>query len=84
MIIVIDASVAAKLFFQKEHSLEALNLLSNPFELKAPDLLYLGMESLLCKRTRRKELSIAGTFGDGRLSSDADFILSSTKLRRSV
>jgi predicted nucleic acid-binding protein len=35
-----------------------LSLLGNPFELKAPDFLYLELENLLCKRTRRKELSI--------------------------
>jgi hypothetical protein len=58
MIIVIDASVAAKWFFQEEHSEDALSLLGNPFELKAPDFLYLELENLLCKRTRRKELSI--------------------------
>ena len=59
MIIVIDASVAAKWFFQEEHSDAALSLLGNPFELKAPDFLYLELENLLCKRTRRKELSIS-------------------------
>ena len=59
MIIIIDASVAAKWFFQEEHSDAALTLLGNPFELKAPDFLYLELESLLCKRTRRKEISIA-------------------------
>jgi predicted nucleic acid-binding protein len=59
MIIVIDASVAAKWFFQEEHSDAALSLLGNPFELKAPDSLYLELENLLCKRTRRKELSVA-------------------------
>jgi predicted nucleic acid-binding protein len=59
MIIVIDASVVAKWFFQEEHYDAALSLLGNPFELKAPDSLYLELENLLCKRTRRKELSIA-------------------------
>ena len=60
MIVVIDASVAAKwFFFDEEHSDAALSLLGNPFELNAPDFLYLEMESLLCKRNRRKELSIS-------------------------
>ena len=58
MIVVIDASVAAKWFFNEEHSDAALSLLGNPFELNAPDFLHLEMESLLCKRNRRKELSI--------------------------
>ena len=58
MIVVIDSSVAAKWFFNEDHSDAALSLLGNPFELNAPDFLYLEMESLLCKRNRRKELSI--------------------------
>jgi predicted nucleic acid-binding protein len=58
MIIVIDASVAAKWFFQEEHSMSALNLLDNHFELNVPDFFFLEMNSLLCKRTRRRELSI--------------------------
>ena len=58
MMVVIDASVAAKWFFNEDHSDAALSLLGNPFELNAPDFLYLEMESLLCKRNRRKELSI--------------------------
>jgi predicted nucleic acid-binding protein len=37
MIIVIDASVAAKWFFQEEHSMVALNLLDNHFEINVPD-----------------------------------------------
>jgi len=58
MIIVIDASVAAKWFFQEEHSIAALDLLDNRFELNDPDFFFLEMNSLLCKRTRRRELSI--------------------------
>ena len=59
MIIVIDASVAAKWFFQEEHSMSALNLLDNRFELNVPDFFFLEMNSLLCKRTRRGELSVS-------------------------
>lgn len=62
MIIVIDASVAAKWFFDEEHSIAALNLLDNPFELNAPDFFFLEMNSLLCKRARRQELSITEAF----------------------
>ena len=58
MIIVIDASVAAKWFFQEEHSMEAINLLDNHFEINVPDFFFLEMKSLLCKRTRRRELSL--------------------------
>lgn len=59
MIIVIDASVAAKWFFQEEHSMAALNLLDNHFELNVPDSFFLEINSLLCKRTRRRELSVS-------------------------
>lgn len=62
MIIVIDASVAAKWFFDEEHSMAALNLLENPFELNAPDFFFLEMNSLLCKRARRLELSTTEAF----------------------
>jgi len=62
MIIVIDSSVAAKWFFDEEHSMAALNLLDNPFELNAPDFFFLEMKSLLCKRARRLELSITEAF----------------------
>jgi predicted nucleic acid-binding protein len=58
MIVVVDASVAAKWFFCEEHSDAALNLLDNHFELNAPDLIFVELESLLCKRVRRRELSI--------------------------
>lgn len=62
MITIIDASVAAKWFFDEEHSIAALNLLDNPFELNAPDFFFLEMNSLLCKRARRLELSITEAF----------------------
>jgi predicted nucleic acid-binding protein len=62
MITIIDASVAAKWFFNEEHSMAALFLLDNPFELKAPDLFFLEMNSLLCKRVRRLELSVTEAF----------------------
>lgn len=58
MIVVVDASVAAKWFFCEEHSDAALNLLDNHFELNAPDLIFVELDSLLCKRVRRRELSI--------------------------
>lgn len=62
MLIVIDASVAAKWFFNEEHSGSALGLLDSSFELRAPDFFFLEMNSLLCKRTRRRELSIGEAF----------------------
>lgn len=62
MIVVVDASVAAKWFFDEEHSVAALNLLGNPFELSAPDFFFLEFDSILCKRTRRQELSVMEAF----------------------
>jgi len=62
MRVVVDASVAAKWFFDEEHSDAALNLLDNPFELNVPDFIFLELDSLLCKRARRRELSVREAF----------------------
>ncbi len=63
MIVVVDASVAAKWFFiGEEHSEVALNLLGNPFELHAPEFFFLEVDSILSKRTRRRELSESEAF----------------------
>ncbi len=62
MIVIVDASVAAKWFFIEEYSAAALDLLDNPFELHAPDFLYLELNSLLVKRVRRRELVIREAF----------------------
>ncbi len=57
MIVIVDASIAAKWFFGEEYSEVTLNLLDNPFDLHAPEFFFLEMDSILCKRTRRRELS---------------------------
>lgn len=57
MIVIVDASVAAKWFFEEKYSDESLLLLGNPYELHAPEFFFLEIDSILCKRTRRRELS---------------------------
>ena len=50
---VVDASVAAKLYYQEEQSDQAAAALRNADHLIAPELLYLEMASIAAKRTRR-------------------------------
>jgi predicted nucleic acid-binding protein len=57
MIVVVDASVAAKWFIAEDNADEALLLLDKPFDLHAPDLLYLEFDNILCKLIRRGLLS---------------------------
>jgi predicted nucleic acid-binding protein len=54
---VVDASVAAKWFFEEDHTSAALKLLDDENQLHAPDFLLLEIDSLLWKRIRRKEIS---------------------------
>ena len=53
---IVDASVAAKWFLQEDHTEEALRLLADSHELRAPDLLWLEVHSVVCRRIRRKQL----------------------------
>ncbi len=62
MLVVVDASIAAKWFFIEEYSEIALRLLDNPFELHAPDLLFIELDSILSKRFRRNEISSGEAF----------------------
>jgi predicted nucleic acid-binding protein len=57
MIVVVDASVAAKWFITEENTEDELKLLNKPYELHAPDLLYLEVDNVLCKLIRRGLLS---------------------------
>ena len=54
---VVDASVAAKWFFEEVHSDEAILLLNIGNELHTPDLILIEFDSILCKRIRREEIS---------------------------
>ncbi len=57
MIVVVDASVAAKWFISEDNTSEALILLDRSFDLHAPDLLYLEFDNILCKLIRRSLIS---------------------------
>jgi predicted nucleic acid-binding protein len=57
MIVVVDASVAAKWFIAKDNTDDALELLGKNYELHAPDLLFLEVDNVLCKLIRRGLLS---------------------------
>ncbi|MDY7000483.1 MAG: type II toxin-antitoxin system VapC family toxin [Thermodesulfobacteriota bacterium] len=56
-IYVVDASVAAKWFFEETHTQSALGLLDSQNRLHAPDFFLLELYNLLCKRIRRGEIS---------------------------
>lgn len=56
---VVDASVAAKWYFQEEHSERADALLEQPSEIFAPGLLVVEIATLVWKRARRGEISEA-------------------------
>ena len=55
--LVVDASVAAKWFLEEVHSRTARRVLEPGNELFAPDFLLLEMDSVLCKRLRRGDLT---------------------------
>jgi len=57
MIIVVDASVAVKWFIAEENDHDSLELLKRPFEIHAPNLLFLELDNVLCKLIRRDLLS---------------------------
>lgn len=59
MRLVVDASVAVKWFLPEIHSRAAERLLSEAFELMAPDLICSELGNVLWKRWRRRELSEA-------------------------
>ena len=54
---VIDASVAAKWFFDEPLSDEADSLLDSPHALHVPDFFLLEIDNVLCKKMRRGEIS---------------------------
>ncbi len=55
---VIDASVAAKWFFEEEHFEVARRLGSPQRQFCAPDFIWIEMASILWKRARRHELTL--------------------------
>ncbi len=64
-IFVVDASVAAKWFFDEPLSAEAARLLDVSHGLHAPDFFSLEIDSILCKKMRRGEISVSTPHGPG-------------------
>ena len=56
-VMVVDASVAAKWFFQEAYTADALRVLDERNRLHAPDLLPIETASVVCKRVRRGEIT---------------------------
>ncbi len=54
---IVDACVAAKWFFEENHTEKALSLLDTHNRLYAPDFILMEMDNVLCKRIRRREIS---------------------------
>ncbi len=54
---VVDASVAVKWFLEEVHSHDAARLLRPEYRLHAPDFLLLEVDSVLCRKIRRTEIS---------------------------
>jgi predicted nucleic acid-binding protein len=59
MIMLVDASVAAKWFFNEPHAENALALLADEYELHAPDIINIELCNVLCKRIRRRDMDVA-------------------------
>jgi len=56
-VLVVDASVAAKWFFNEVHSPAAADVLRVANRLYAPDFLLLEMDSVFCKRVRHGDIT---------------------------
>lgn len=57
--LVVDASVAAKWFFDEDRAAEALRVLDARHRLHAPDFLLIEFDNLIWKRVRRGEITAA-------------------------
>ena len=55
--LVVDASVAAKWFFEEDHSDAAIRLISPRRRLLAPDLIWAEVGNVIWKRARRNEIT---------------------------
>ena len=54
---VVDASVAAKWFFEEDHTETAASVLDSRHQLHVPDFFRLELDSVICKRIRRGEIT---------------------------
>lgn len=59
MNVIVDASVAVKWFFEEDRALAAHAFLDGPDPLHAPETLPLEVISVLCRRIKRKEITLA-------------------------
>lgn len=66
-VLIVDASVAVKWFFEEDHTEDALRLLDDRFNLHAPNFLLLEADSVVSKRARRRLI----TTRDGAAVRDA-------------
>ena len=57
-VLVVDASVGAKWFFEEEYSTFSTALLDSRHQLHAPDFFRLELDSIICKRIRRCEIGV--------------------------
>ncbi len=57
-VLVVDSSVAVKWLLREDDTDDALGLFRDGLELHAPDLIVVEVENVLCKRLRRREVSL--------------------------
>lgn len=55
--VVVDASVAVKWYLDEPYAAQAQRVLDSDAPLHAPDLVHLEVDSVLCKRVRRGEIT---------------------------
>jgi len=56
---IVDASVAAKWFFNEAYTDAAIRLLDTRHPVHVPDLFFVELDNVVCKRVRRGEISAA-------------------------
>jgi predicted nucleic acid-binding protein len=56
-ILVVDACIGTKWFFEEIYTEHAVRILDDKYTLHAPDLFLLEITNLLCKRIRRREIT---------------------------
>ena len=56
-ILVVDACIGAKWFFEEKYTEYAVRILDEKYNLHAPDFFLMEITNLLCKRIRRREIT---------------------------
>ena len=54
---VVDSSIAVKWFFTEEYTDASLKILDPEIEMHVPSIFFLEIDSIICKKIRRKEIS---------------------------